>query len=506
MKYLTARINLDQLILDINNPRFAELYNGSENEEDVIEYLLFTESAEELVDAISNAKEFYEDRPLWVIKDGEKYLVKDGNRRCAAIKGLQNPKKFGLMQRKIEFKDLPVLIYNDLSDLDDRIRLEHNSNLFKKWGRIAKALEIFRLFKSGSSIESLIDIDSQPKDFIKLASFYKEASQIQGENFKQLVREGKGKNGGKTIIFERLFKERDICGYTFRRSTNEIEIKNKKLFENYVITITDYLIKNPDTSSREIDNYGTRTFLDKLKDYGFPLKIEVTKGIDSLLTNSPEASISNNVISDVKPNLEISNDSKVESLKNDTNVQSSKTSTASSISTSSSNITNTGSKRYSVRTKPDIKRKRMPVSLMKLINECFNIDKNNFANAKTALTRVTFECVLKYIIENTEYQANKKFSNSNYFKLAFYDKHGNKLIYTNFTNLKNKFTELITNTGFRNAFSSFNLEIPHQIIHNYHVCATPNNAEVICGNLIPLIDFMLQEEDDLLNSLDLNKL
>src|SRR5690554_751214 len=165
-KYTLRKIELENLVLDKNNPRFAELYNGSEKESDIIEYLLYTESANEIAEAISKAGEFYEDRPLWVFKENGKYIVKDGNRRCSAVKALQLPNKYGLEFPKLKINELPVLEYENLSDLETRIRIEHNSNLFKKWGRIAKALEIYRLFSSGNSIESLTEIDSNPKDFI----------------------------------------------------------------------------------------------------------------------------------------------------------------------------------------------------------------------------------------------------------------------------------------------------------------------------------------------------
>ena len=270
-KYTQKEIELDNLILDKENPRFAELYNGSDKESDIIEYLLYTESAEEVAEAISEAQEFYDDRPLWVFKlDDGKFLVKDGNRRCAAVKALQTPNKYDLGLSRFEIKKLPVLEYNKLEDLDKRIRLEHNSNLFKKWGRIAKAIEIYRLFSSGNSIESLSDIDSNPRDFIKTATFYHKAVAVKGEDFKKLVREGRGKTGGKTIVFERLFKVRRKCGYNFGRKTSEIIIKDKDLFESFVNAIVAYLIQYPETSSRTIDDIGAELFLEKLKPFGFP--------------------------------------------------------------------------------------------------------------------------------------------------------------------------------------------------------------------------------------------
>src|SRR5690606_25465512 len=111
-------ISLDKLILDKDNPRFAELYSGSDNEKEIIEYLLYNESADEVAKAIVNAQEFYPDRPLWVLEQDGSYLVKDGNRRCASVKALQNPKDFNLDLEKTEITELPVLIYDNPGDLD----------------------------------------------------------------------------------------------------------------------------------------------------------------------------------------------------------------------------------------------------------------------------------------------------------------------------------------------------------------------------------------------------
>ncbi len=486
-KYTAKNIKLEDLVLDKENPRFAELYNGSDKESDIVEYLLYTESADEVAEAISVAGEFYEDRPLWVFKEDGKYIVKDGNRRCSAVKALQLPNKYGLEIPKFEINELPVLEYNDLSDLETRIRLEHNSNLFKKWGRIAKALEIYRLFSSGNSVESLTEIDSNPKDFIKTATFYHKAVNIKGEDFKKLVREGRGKTG-KTIIFERLFRERTKCGYSFKR-TGETFIKDDSLFKSYINAIVPYLIDNPNSdTSRTIDKNGTDNFLLKLKPYGFPPEKPAT-------TNAQNTSSDSNSTSSDATTTDTSN------ATNGSNTTNSSTSTTTNSGSQGNTTT-----RHSVKHKPSLKRKQIPSALKKLIDECYNLDENNFANAKTALTRVTLECTLKYVVENTNKTNGNPIKSANHFDLAFKDRRGNALTYTNFDTLKTKFTELITDVGIRKAFEDFDIQNPHQIIHNYRVAAVPANAKALCDNLIDLLEFMLQEEADLINSLDSTKL
>ena len=167
--------------------------------------MLYSEAAEDIADGIVAMGEFYPDRPLWVLQDCDNYLVNDGNRRCAAVKALQFPDKYDLETAAVNFTELPVLVYGNPADLNTRILQEHTNSLFREWDRIAKALEAYKLFKTGNSIDSMKEIDSQPIQLIKLASFYYEAVKVGGENLKALLRRGRGKTGGKTIIFERLF-------------------------------------------------------------------------------------------------------------------------------------------------------------------------------------------------------------------------------------------------------------------------------------------------------------
>jgi hypothetical protein len=43
-------------------------------------------------------------------------------------------------------------------------------------------------------------------------------------------------------------------------------------------------------------------------------------------------------------------------------------------------------------------------------------------------------------------------------------------------------------------------------MHNYNINPTPVEGKTMCDNLMPLIEFMLQDEKDLLDALDQTKL
>ncbi len=467
-------INLDDLKLDIKNPRFAELYTGSTKENDLIEYLLYDEAAEEVAKGIVEANEFYEDRALWVIKESDgKYLVKDGNRRCAAVKALQIPGKFRLDLPKMTFDKLPVYEYYSLNDLMSRITQEHANSLFREWGRIAKALQILELADAGKADEMNM-LDSRPSDFIKTGSFYKKAVIYGKDELKKLLSKGRGKTGGKTIMFERLFKYRDQCGYDFKnRPSYRIDITNSGKFELYVKAMIKYLKANPELTTKQLDNKSN--FLEELKDYGF--YYDTTDG--KPLSIARGTSSKNGASSGTGTTTD------------------GKSTHADTTSTSGSG---TGS-RVSIKRTPKIKRQGLPPGLKKRIDEYFKkIKSDTMANAKIAMARVTYECVLKYVIDNTK-SGKIIFKNSGHFGSAY-----GKKPHVNFEELNKKFIELITEVGYKKAFINFEFEKMHQVIHNYIVTGSPHQADATKDNLIELIEFMLQKEEDLLNCLDLTKI
>ena len=450
-------VDINKLILDQDNARFAELYSGSDKEDDLIEYLLYNEAAEEIAKNISSVKQYYPDEVLWVIPYKDKFLVKDGNRRCASVKALEKPTKWKLDLPRMHIKELPVLVYTDQKKLEYRIQEQHTHSLFREWDRIAKALKAFEMHNTGSSEEAIREIDSNPPQLIKLASFYYTAVEIANEDLKKLLRRGRGSTGGKTIIFERLFRYSKQCGYKFKiKPSYEIEIFNIEKFTEYVTALVSYLKDNPSTTHGDVDKKGA-DFLKKLKNYGFTAgAFEKQEGV------TPEFKKG-----DLQENIK--------------------------------------EKRGSVKTRPILQRKQIAPKLKTLIDECYNLDPENFSNAVVALSRVTFEAVLKYVIEQTSYK-NKKLSSYDFFRRAFFDKKGNSLQYTEFAKLRNKFIELILNTGTKNSFIQFDLDGLHQVIHNYNVGAGPHDAREARNNLMPIIEFLLQDTEDFLNSIDVGKL
>ncbi|GGA84530.1 hypothetical protein GCM10008015_26650 [Flavobacterium palustre] len=502
-------INIEDLSLDTHNPRFGELYVGNNTEEDLINYLLYNESGVEVAKNIVSAGEFYLDRPLWVIQKGEKYLVKDGNRRCAAIKALETPGIYELDLPRTSYKQLPALVYNDEESLNKRIFLEHANSTFRSWERIAKALEVYKLFKSdGASLQNLSEIDSQPGQLIKLASFYKSAVEFGENNLRRLLTRGRGKTGGRTIIFERLFKYSQKCGYKFKNSPSfEIVVEDIETFKKYIVALVKLLESDAEYQIKtDVIDSEKESFMKRLKPFGFDyFYVPIEKNTPPTSTPSDTSNGNSTGINTGNQNNGVENTEMNNPSSADNTVQAS----------SSDNNTNgnspaakpAGTPRPSFKTRPRLRRKGIPAGIKNRINECYDLNSTSNCIAKLALVRITYECTLKYIVEHTTYGSkSNKLSNSNHFQSAFKNKQGIKLPSTNFDELEKQFIKLIKDNGIKRTFETFNLDHLQQIIHNYNVVGIPQNATSYADQLIPLLEFMLAENKVFLDSIELSNI
>src|SRR5690606_27836995 len=134
----------------------------------------------------------------------------------------------------------------------------------------------------------------------------------------------------------------------------------------------------------------------------------------------------------------------------------------------------TGGTRGSVKKFPSLKRKALPPGLKSRIQEYFDIDPLKQPNSKIARARITFKCVLKYVVENTKFNGKTNMNKSGHFGQVY-----KRPPYADFGIMKTKFTELILSSGEKGAFNAFDLDNLHTIVHNYKVNGISTNAEQI---------------------------
>lgn len=468
--YESKNIKVSDLLLDKTNPRFVEMFGANPAEDDLIRYMLKHEKANEIADSILDLGYFHIDEALWVFSsEGGKYIVREGNRRLSAVKALADPEKFfGNKKNQLKLDELPCLIYTDENALDERIRQRHTSEVIRGWSRLAQAKYAKMMFDKGK-------VDQSPF-LLKLSSVYSAAQNIgMGKRLYDFL-----ENDKKSAILERFFAPAELlkkyCGFYF--SKNEVKILDENSFKRFLSALIEYTNRN-NLTAKDI-------YSDKKEEY-----LSENFGLTPSNSDSEDSSQDKGDTENSEPQAGSYIDTPVIPVK-------SQAKTLGAVSVS---------KRGSVQTCPHPKRKQLPPNIKKIIDELYKLDGKSSPNAKYAFVRVVFENVLKYVVENTHYSdASGKdifLIDSRPLKDA---KPNEKHPYTNFTLLKTNFTAIVKNKGIKNALNKFDLDGMNQVIHNYNSKISDRDAKKECDNLIPIIEFLLREEADLIAELDTSKL
>jgi len=165
----TFEYSLNSLQLDLNNPRIK--YRGETlNQSQIIKFLINNEDIYGLAKKISEEGYFVGEEPIICIENNKK-IVLEGNRRTAALKLLQEPKKY-LSNAKANIL-LQNIIKNNFP-IDKKIRCNiapnrllanpiiyerHNGDSLKRWktgNQYAFVAEMY--YDDGLSIEDICDV------------------------------------------------------------------------------------------------------------------------------------------------------------------------------------------------------------------------------------------------------------------------------------------------------------------------------------------------------------
>lgn len=158
-------IPTDELFLDAKNPRLRGKAENA-NQDALLEQLWTEYALDELV--LSIAKNgYFPEEPLFAIKEGERYVVVEGNRRLAAVKILRDAK----LQQKLRATDvsplssevreqlnsLPVRIYPDRKSLWTYVGFRHVNGPLT-WDSWSKAQYIAQVHNNfGISLDEIAE-------------------------------------------------------------------------------------------------------------------------------------------------------------------------------------------------------------------------------------------------------------------------------------------------------------------------------------------------------------
>lgn len=145
----------EQLEFDKDNPRLPHSVVNSNDEADVIDWMLKDASIIELMGSIGE-KGFFAGEPLLGIKDSKnsgKFIIVEGNRRLTAVKLLHHPElakrkassiKIVADEAKTKPVELPVLLFDEKKKILDYLGFKHITGV-KQWSALAKAKHLREL-------------------------------------------------------------------------------------------------------------------------------------------------------------------------------------------------------------------------------------------------------------------------------------------------------------------------------------------------------------------------
>lgn len=141
----TRLLSIENLKLDVRNPRFSyQSTNKEMNQTEIVKYLIANHAVYELAKAIAINGYLLNEEPI-VCKEGDSYVVLEGNRRVAACKILLNPYKFLSPQRAKELSKYESIddkikcnIAPTRRDADTLIYNKHTGIPLQRWDKVSQ--------------------------------------------------------------------------------------------------------------------------------------------------------------------------------------------------------------------------------------------------------------------------------------------------------------------------------------------------------------------------------
>ena len=169
-------LSVEHLRLDIDNPRFSYFSKKKMNQTEIIKFLIERFEVYELAKNIAIDGYLLNEEPI-VCKEGEFYVVLEGNRRVAACKILLNPHRYlssqkaqNILKYNFSLDKLNCHVAPTRKDADILIYRRHTTSPVKRWETISQDAHIHKLFSEETySIEEIASILSESTTNVRKA-------------------------------------------------------------------------------------------------------------------------------------------------------------------------------------------------------------------------------------------------------------------------------------------------------------------------------------------------
>ncbi len=259
-------ISINQLLLDEENIR---LDIANKTQDIVITDLFVNEDAMQILESIYKNGLFPDESPV-VIKQGNKFVVIDGNRRVVSLKAMAmpgiTPKRF---QQKIErmmqgyepINKIKVVIAPNRNDANQYLAAKHTKTTRRPWSALRRAYFYYAQKENGVNIEKLIE-RYENKDIPRYIRMY-EMQQIalSLNNISNDVRQNVSSKNFEITTLERLYNDKYVqrkLGISFDQKTGQAFAPKSDLFDKAYSKIITDIVYEKISSRKEIKDVDDR--------------------------------------------------------------------------------------------------------------------------------------------------------------------------------------------------------------------------------------------------------
>lgn len=271
-------ILINELYLDPENPRLPERLKNAE-EKDVLNWML---SDATLIDLMASIAEnnFFNGEPILAVKENNRYIVVEGNRRLAAIKLLKNPQIATTSPKSVKAvsdiavqkNNIPnkiwVYVCKDRNESLNYLAFRHVTGV-KQWPLISKARYLYKLFKEKKQIDYNVykelarEIGSKGAYVKKLLTGFQAYLLIQSKNFFG-IQDLDEDNFDLSLISEVISEQPTVAEYLGIDTNEDKPFENLKL--DKLEEVTKWLYQITETGSTRVgDNRNLRLLTKILK-------------------------------------------------------------------------------------------------------------------------------------------------------------------------------------------------------------------------------------------------
>lgn len=263
------KVKVADLFLDPENIRLQVEVKSSQ--EALINDLFVNEKALQILESIA-ANGFFPDEIPVVIKEDQKVVVIDGNRRVAALKVLNRPEIVPSMETVVRkllknagktIKEIEVVVSPNRDAVRRFLASKHTQNTRRPWRPLRQAYFYKAELERGKTVENLrsdypgVDIDK----FLRLINIHKIAKAIQYDS-DQVNQKVHNERSFPASTIERLYEDKQIrnfLGFDFDKDgevrisikKTEFEKGFKKIIQDVVDKTVDSRALNSETNRKE---------------------------------------------------------------------------------------------------------------------------------------------------------------------------------------------------------------------------------------------------------------